>query len=93
MAEMAPAAGREQEESFQELEFNPPPAIESPAGRRRPPAGMTIDVTPPQPDLGELGRQSRESVVLPTPQTVKVDRLGRRLEAADEVRAPSLVPA
>ncbi len=74
------------EQSFPpELEFNPPPAIESPAGRRGPPAGMAVDVTPPE---NTEGRESRGSMGMPTPQTVKVDRLGRRLDAADEVRSP-----
>eukprot|EP01043_Picozoa_sp_COSAG02_P047494 COSAG02_NODE_4560_length_5216_cov_1.786594_1_plen_97_part_00 len=77
-------AGMAEQPSLPELEFNPPPAIESPAGRRGPP-GMVVDVTPPE---NSEGRESRGSIVLPTPQTVKVDRLGRRLDAADEVRSP-----
>lgn len=65
------------------IEFDPPPAIESPAGRRGR-TDIAIDVTDvgtPQSQVSS--RESRDSM-LPTPQTVKVNRLGQRLDAADE---------
>ena len=63
--------------------FTPLPAIESPMGPGRSPVGMTIDVTHEDDRESRLSRASN----LPTPQTVKVKRLERRLDAADDAMA------
>ena len=52
-------------------------------GPGRSPVGMTIDVTHEDDRESRLSRASN----LPTPQTVKVKRLERRLDAADDAMA------